>query len=39
MFTFESYRDVLSENHRRGHINASAWILVAALTIAIVLFV
>lgn len=39
MFTFESYRDVLSEHRHRGHIIASAWILVAALTIAIVLFV
>jgi hypothetical protein len=39
MFTFESYRDVLSENDHRGHIVASAWILAAALTIALVLFV
>jgi hypothetical protein len=39
MFTFESYRDVLSESRHRGNIVASGWILVAALAVAIVLFV
>ena len=39
MFTIESYRDVLSENGHRGHIIASAWLLVAALTVALILFV
>ena len=39
MFTVESYRDVLSESAQRGNIVASAWIMVAALAVALVLFV
>ena len=39
MFTIESYHDVLSENRHRGHIIGSGWIVVAALAVAIVLFV
>jgi len=39
MFTIESYRDVLSENGHRGHFIVSAWLLVAALTVALILFV
>jgi hypothetical protein len=39
MFTVESYRDVLSESTQRGNLVASAWLLVAALAVAIVLFV
>jgi len=39
MFTFESYRDVLSESTQRRNIVASAWLLVAALAVAIILFV
>ncbi len=38
MFAFDSYRDVLSENAHRGHIIASAWVLLAALSLVIVLF-
>jgi len=39
MFTIESYRDVLSESAHRGHIIGSAWVVVAALAAAIILFV
>ena len=39
MFTVESYRDVLSESRSRHHLIASAWIVVAALAAAIILFV
>ena len=39
MFSIESYRDVLSESSHRGHFIASAWVLVAALTVAVILFV
>ncbi len=38
MFTTETYQDVLSENGHRGHIVGSAWIVVAALAVAILLF-
>ena len=38
MFAIDSYRDVLSESRHRGHIITSAWILVAALSAAVVLF-
>lgn len=39
MFTIESYRDVLSESGSRHHLIASAWIVAAALAVAIILFV
>lgn len=39
MFTTETYHDVLSENGQRSHLISSAWIVLAALTVAIVLFV
>jgi hypothetical protein len=39
MFTIESYRDVLSENAHGGHIISSAWVLLAVLSVAIILFV
>jgi len=38
MFTIESYREVLSEHGHRGHIIASAWVIVAALAAVIILF-
>jgi hypothetical protein len=38
MSMMQSYRDVLSESAHRGHIISSAWIVVAALSVAIVLF-
>ncbi len=38
MFRIESYHDVLSENGRRDNIVSSAWIVVAALAVAIILF-
>ena len=37
--TYESYRDVLRQNHRQGNIVASAWLVVGALFVALVLFV
>jgi hypothetical protein len=39
MFMINSYRDVLSESAHRGHIISSAWVVVAALGFAIILFV
>ena len=39
MFMIHSYRDVLSESAHRGHIISSGWLVVAALSVAIVLFV
>jgi len=38
MFTFESYRDVLSESRHRGNVIASGWVVVAAIAVMIVLF-
>jgi hypothetical protein len=38
MSIFESYHDVLSESGRRGHIVSSAWIVVAAIALALILF-
>ncbi|MGH6892190.1 MAG: hypothetical protein ACREEP_08035 [Dongiaceae bacterium] len=38
LFTLESYRDVLSENADRGNIISSAWVVLAILGLAVVLF-
>jgi hypothetical protein len=39
MLPIESYRDILGDYGRRHHVVGSAWIVVAALAIAIFLFV
>ena len=39
MFTIDSYRDVLSESAHDGHIISSAWVVLAVLSVAIILFV
>jgi hypothetical protein len=38
MFTFESYRDVLSESAHRRHIIGSAWAVLAVLGVVVLLF-
>lgn len=38
LFTLDSYRNVLSENAHRGNIIASAWVVLAVLGVAVVLF-
>ncbi len=38
MFTTETYQDVLSENGYRDHAASSAWIVVVAVTVALILF-
>jgi hypothetical protein len=38
MFSFDSYREVLSEHAGRGHIVGAAWALLIVLGIVIVLF-
>jgi hypothetical protein len=39
MFTFDPYRDVLSDHAGRGHIVGAAWVLaVAVVALAVVLF-
>jgi hypothetical protein len=37
MSMIETYRDILSEKSDRSRINVSAWIVVAALSVVIVL--
>jgi hypothetical protein len=38
MLPWDSYRDVLSEHERSHHVVTSAWIVVAALAVLLVLF-
>jgi hypothetical protein len=39
MLEWDSYRDVLSEHARGRHVVASAWLIVAALAMLVVIFV
>lgn len=38
MFSFDSYREVLSEHAGRGHLVGAAWLLLIILGLVIVLF-
>ena len=38
MLPFDSYRDVLSEHIQGRHVVASAWILVVAVSVLLVMF-
>ena len=39
MWPLDSYRDVLSEHARNHHLVGSAWIILVALAVLVILFV